>query len=365
MKTIFLSHSSKDISISRELYELLRQFIIDENLEKEYDVFYSPESLKENKEHRRGYRNAIYNAMSRSFSLIVLWTPNSTTNKWVNYEVGLANAINKMIEEKILRGKTPIEIVSVRTDITEHSAILSNNQQVLSLSVQKDIIIMLKDAFDIEYEIIEKWAKKNKPLIKSLITTASQKCVYFVGGNKDDKISGWDGERVESFVTQTVESLIDEGFALASFPEVPNIGLKVAEIASKRHANYEIAGLYKFDASLTEQIKSWGCNLDEWNRKIVEFRKVYLRNKHCMVIIGGSENTKEECEVALDNGIQLFPIPCFGGYGKALFNHLKENGMLANFEHPCMNCDETKWSKNCLKVNKFIERFKKYKKHFD
>ena len=217
MKTIFLSHSSKDISISRELYELLRQFIIDENLEKEYDVFYSPESLKENKEHRRGYRNAIYNAMSRSFSLIVLWTPNSTTNKWVNYEVGLANAINKMIEEKILREKTPIEIVSVRPDITEHSAILSNNQQVLSLSVQKDIIIMLKDAFDIEYEIIEKWAKKNKPLIKSLITTASQKCVYFVGGNKDDKISGWDGERVESFVTQTVESLIDEGFALHHF----------------------------------------------------------------------------------------------------------------------------------------------------
>lgn len=363
-KTIFLSHSSKDFSISKELYDLLMQFIIDMDLENKFDVFYSPESLKENNEHRKGYRNAIYNALSRSFSLIVLWTPNSTINKWVNYEVGVANAINKMIEEKIIKDKKQIEIVSVRTDVTEHSAIVNNNQQILSLNIRKDIVIMLKDTFGINYEIIDKWAKENKILISSLINTASQKCIYFVGGNKENKIREWNSERVQFFVTQIVESLIDENFSLASFPEVPDVGVKVAEIASKRHANYEIAGLYKFDESLTEQVKSWGCNIDEWNSRIVEFRKIYLRNKHCMVIIGGSDNTREECNVALDNGIQLFPLPCFGGFGKKLFDNLKENGMLSAFEHPCIECTEIKWSNNCSKINKFIERFKKYKNHY-
>ncbi len=93
MKTIFLSHSTKDEALADALYTLLCTFIEDMHLD--YNVFYSPENLMDFKKHSPKWKDEIVNSVKSCDKFIVLWTPNSVENRWVNYEIGIAKAMNK------------------------------------------------------------------------------------------------------------------------------------------------------------------------------------------------------------------------------------------------------------------------------
>lgn len=347
-KTIFLSHSSKDEALAKSIFDLLNRFINENRLSSLYEVFYSPRSLKEEDDNRIDWKVALPNAIEKSSVVIVLWTNNSINNRWVNYEIGIATAMKK-------------NIVAVGIKGLNYDNIIPNQVQVLCMENKEDIKLMLKHTFRYSKtdQTVEVWSSSINvnSAIDSLIRETKRKCVYFVGSKQNN----WNKETenmVEKFVEELSNKLLREGFKLASYPAVKHVGMTVAKTSLKFLDSYEIAGLYKFDETVGKLANKWHGDIVAWNKTMERFRDFYLDNKHCMVIIGGGENTENEYKVAQSKGIQIFPIPCFGGFGEILFRRLSKEYVRQNYNHPCLGCNNQ--NKQCDCINNFLTRFETY-----
>lgn len=349
MKTIFLSHSSKDSQLTQAIYQLIKRFISDNNLKSTYKVFYSERSLKEENENRKDWKVAIPKEISDSSSVLVLWTNNSMNNRWVNYEIGIATAMNK-------------NIVAIGIKGLNYDNIIPNHIQVLCLENKADIKLMIKHTFGFsaQDQTVDNWASSdnNDNAIDALIREAKRKCIYFVG-SKQKEWNKQTEDKVEAFTEKLSKKLLERGFKLASYPAVKHVGMTVAKASLKVLDSYEIAGLYRFDETVGKLAKKWHGDIIAWNKTMERFRDAYLDNKHCMVIIGGGENTENEYKVAQSKNIQVFPIPCFGGFGKKLFNRLSYEYTTQNFDHPCLNCNNCECGDDC--IDNFLRRFETYR----
>lgn len=350
MRTIFLSHSTKDKKLVDTIFKLLNRFIHENNLGNKYKVFYSPRSLKEEDDNRADWRAALPNAIKKSSIIIVLWTPNSMNNRWVNYEIGIATAMKK-------------NIVAVGVKGLNYENIIPNQVQVLCLEDKYDIKLMLKHTFKYpaEDQTVEDWAASSNVdcAIDGIIREARRKCIYFVGSKQKEWETSVENE-VEEFVEKLSKNLLKRGFKLASYPGVKHVGMTVAKTSLRFLDSYEIAGLYRFDETVGKLAKKWHGDMTAWNKTMERFRDVYLDNKHCMVIIGGGENTENEYKVAQSKRVQVFPIPCFGGFGKKLFERLSNEYTTRNFQHPCLGCNNRNRWPDC--IDDFLTRFESY--HF-
>lgn len=348
MKTIFLSHSTKDKKLAEAIFKLLNRFIHENNLGFEYKVFYSPKSLKEEDDNRADWRAALPNAIEKSSTIIVLWTPNSMNNRWVNYEIGIATAMKK-------------NIVAVGVKGLNYDNIIPNQVQVLCLEDKYDIKLMLKHTFKYpeEDQTVEDWVSSANVdyAIEGIVREARRKCIYFVGSRQKEWESSVEKE-AEKFVEELSKKLLKRGFKLASYPGVKHVGMTVAKTSLEFLDSYEIAGLYKFDETVGKLAKKWHGDIPAWNKTMERFRDAYLDNKHCMVIIGGGENTENEYKVAQSKGIQVFPIPCFGGFGEKLFKRLYKEYTTQNFRHPCLGCNNCDKRRDC--IDEFLVRFESY-----
>ncbi|MCD8032151.1 MAG: toll/interleukin-1 receptor domain-containing protein [Bacteroides sp.] len=94
MDKIFISHATKDRPLASDLQNLLLTFITENKLENKYEIFYAPETLK-NKPGSLEWKQSLKTNMEDSTYCLVLLTPNSIENRWVNYELGLASASKK------------------------------------------------------------------------------------------------------------------------------------------------------------------------------------------------------------------------------------------------------------------------------
>lgn len=361
-KIIFLSHSGKDKRISDALYNLMNEYMEAHGLEDEYEIFYSPKSLIRKNYNRRDWRKAIIDNVKKSHSVVVLWTPNSINNRWVNYEIGMATAFNEKANKKAPNKK---EIIALGIRGIDYN-IMIPGQQVISIENEENIIIVLHLMFARDEKSIKNWVeliaeqKKEESPIKKLLNVLTQKCIYFVG-SKQKEWTRKDRKHSEQFVRELSKALIKGKYRLSSYPTVEHIGKIVAQTAMKHQADYEISGLYMFDETVGQLAQKWGGDVESWNRTMERFRKIYLDNKHCMVIIGGGENTENEYKVAVQQGVQVFPIPCFGGFGKRLFESLIKDKSYLEFRHPCINCNHIRnkdWE--CEKIDDFVLRFKDY-----
>lgn len=353
MKTIFLSHSRHDRDVANALYNLLKQFIADSNLSSYYDVFYSPESLQED-ENSQDWKKAIVRNLRSCEIVVVLWSPHSLNSSWVNYEIGMANAGHKKI---IATGINGIDYKKFIYD-----------QQVISIENIDNILRVLKNIFANEKISINEWMKKiseaegNNSPVQKLLSKITSKCIYFVG-SKQSKWCIRDNRQAEKFVRELSEELLKVKYKLASYPTVPYIGEVVANTCRDYKKSYEISGLYKFDETVGKLAKKWSGKKEDWQEIMDRFRRVYLENKHCMIIIGGGENTENEYNVACKcKNLQIFPIPCFGGFAEKLFNELLVTTDLKDFGHPCINCSRKRghdWK--CKKIQEFVQRFREYR----
>lgn len=338
-KTIFLSHSTKDNILANALYTLFYTFIKDNDLE--YDIFYAPESLTDFDKYSRKWKDGITTAVKNCSVFVVLWTPNSIENRWVNYEVGIAQAT----------GKT---IISIGVNGINFNLIIPNEIQILFLNSPKNIKRVLSNLFKIRMSLISSWATKDGyELIENVSNLSRTQCVFFAGS-----IQEGNSDELEKFVTQLSDKLLNAGFKLASYPTVPHIGEIVAQRAIDCDVNkYEIAGLYKFDDDISLFTNKWGGNLNDWNATIDSFREIYLQNKDCMIIIGGGKYTKSEYKVARHiTKLQIFPIPCFGGTGKEIYEKISQQEWFSMFKHPCANCNMIRENGECPHLNEFVKR---------
>lgn len=339
-KTIFLSHSTKDEALACALYTLFNTFIRDNELE--YDVFYSPESLTDFEKYSQKWKEGITEAVKKCSIFVVLWTPNSIENRWVNYEIGVAKATEKPM--------FAIGVNGINFDL-----IIPNEIQTLFLNNPIHIKKVLYNLFKIKMSFISTWATKTGyELIDNVSHLARTQCVFFAGSIQDGN-----SDELETFVIQLSDKLLNAGFKLASYPTVPHIGEIVAQRAIDSDVNkYEIAGLYKFDDDINLFTNKWGGNLDDWNTTIDSFREIYLQNKDCMIIIGGGKYTKSEYKVAKHiTKLQIFPIPCFGGTGKEIYEKISQQDWFTTFKHPCANCDMARKNGKCPHVDEFVKRF--------
>ena len=355
-KIIFLSHSSKDEVLAKALYSLMRKFIVDNPMLREYQVFYSPESLKELRRESSEWKKSITEAMKNCESCVALVTPNSIGNRWVNYELGMATGNDKLI--------VPVGVSGI-----DYNMVIINEKQILSLDNPDNINHLLELVFPkISNERVDEWAvcPRIAEKIENIKKLAVERCVYLVGSKPSENGEAWSDDKVRDFVMTLSSSLLENDFRLASFPAVEHIGKLVAKCAMDvKPEKYEIAGLYKFDRETEELSKDNMLGRIMWEKTLNEFRKVYLKGKDCMVIIGGGEHTRDEYNVAKDmTGLQIFPIPCFGGFGEQLFNELCRKGNYEGFKHPCYACSRAN-AKGCPKMSEFIERFGKFEMNFE
>ena len=355
MKTIFLSHSTKDVVLAEAVYTLITHFIQSFGcLRGNYKVFYSPKSLHEFKYGSDNWKNGISEAMEMCDCCLVLLTPNSVENRWVNYELGLATAHKK-------------RIIPIGTSGVDFHLVIRNEIQMIDLSKYANVMIMIDHIFNGHHKLginTINWEDSfiSQQLINNVIHAALIKNIYFVGSytDKDSQKIG----QLENFVSNLSNKLLDSGFHLSSYPSVTHIGEIVAQCALKKGRDfYEIAGLYKFDNRTNKVLRKLNINNDVWNKMLISFRKIYLEGKDCMVIIGGSENTRNEYEVAKEiENFQIFPIPCFGGFARTLLDDLKTNKDFKDFDHPCTYCSMNDFEGICPNLDKFITRFQEYKK---
>ncbi|MCC8172035.1 MAG: toll/interleukin-1 receptor domain-containing protein [Parabacteroides sp.] len=353
MEKIFISHASKDCAIAGDLADLIENFLIYRELDDKYKVFYAPKDLN-SKLGTTEWKKDIKKNMDQSTCCLVVFTRNSVENRWVNYELGLASASPHM--KKII----PVCVSGI-----DFNLVIVNEIHTIKLYERQSIPLILKNIFEKENEAIDKWCMEPyvRTLIKRIRYKSKEKCAYFVGDCPEQTVNKekW-AEKAHYFVNTLAVSLLKEDFKLASFPAVENIGKLVAHRALEIGASrYEIAGLYEFDKKTVEFQRSQGINDTAWEETLEKFRRIYLENKDCMIIIGGNQNTKKEYEVARSMGkIRICPIPCLGGFGKELYEQWTDIKRPADFNYPCCRCEVRDDERNCPYIKEFVENLKSY-----
>lgn len=345
---IFISHSTKDRLVAKKFKNLFDLYS-----KNKYDVFLSSDMERSQIEVKQWKQNLRIHLKKCDF-FVVLESPSSLNSQWVQYEIGFATAS--------LKNKNNIISIGIKGISPEKS--LLSDIDVRIVEKKDDLVSILGQIFGGADSGLQSWCKENKILINELLELCRERCVYFVGsdpkGTSDDK----EWKEPEKFLEELTTGLLNKEIKVSSFPTVKGVGKIVWDVVSHTpHTNlYEISGLYDFD-KLLEKEKDFDKQ-NTWRDILRGFRRLYLKNKSSMVIIGGGIHTKEEYDVAHNEfkQIEIFPIPCFGGKGKELYDKAAKNEMkFKMFNHPCFGCDYQKDDGRCPRIPQFVERLGQYK----
>lgn len=421
-RVIFISHSHLDNERAKSIKELLDCFIHSNvKLRERYDVYYAPHNLQSPENDR--WRRDILEAINNTVSFVVLYTANSLYSRWVNFEIGAALRI---IEDRsgsaILGGPKFIPIGVERIDmdkaliqnesvkyisrLSELGSNTEDKQRRTSLeanlygekSIEKteniqsavglsngpssednDVITILKEIFYDSFSVgldVEGWCRENKDAILKFRQHVAGSTAYIVGSKPKKKFSSkdevWEPKETERFVSALTKNLIDAHYSTASSPKVAAVGGAVAKATldySSNMESYRILGLYRMEDAIPK-----GSSIDQhtypfWQEAIRKHRAEYLKTIDCYIIIGGNANTKDEYNEAIKyKHIRIFPLPCFGGFGRQLFEHLLtlinkdhiESGMHnTELYYPCIKCNRKRIYNNESDSFKCIEQLVK------
>lgn len=362
---IFISHSQQDKAVAIEFKKMFEDFgknWMPEGEEK-VSVFLSSK-LSNNQRKSDQWKENFELHMGNSSVFVILNTPKSLKSRWVQYETGYAMALasaspQKRIIQIAIRGVSPEDV-------------LLKDKFVQTINTPDDLQELCAYIFKVPQKLAEGWCMVNLEERKKLINLCNERCVYFVGSNPTDKTNRaeWKQEFVDNFLKVLTEKLLDKGSKVSSFPTVEEVGAQVyyaAKDVKKDELDkfYEISGLYNFDKQPKTK-RGDNIDMETWKKYLRDFREHYLENKDSMIIMGGKDHTKEECEVAEKLGyVELFPIPCTGGYAKRKYDEMSRNiKVWKKFGHPCEECYKNegfKGRKTCPQLKKFAERLEQYR----
>jgi len=345
---IFISHSTKDRLVAKKFKNLFDLYG-----NNKYDVFLSSDMERSQMEVKQWKQN-LQRHLKKCDFFVVLESPSSLNSQWVQYEIGFATAS--------LKNKNNIISVGIKGISPEKS--LLSDIDVRIVEKKNDLVSILGQIFGGADSGLQSWCKEKKELINELLELCRERCVYFVGSDPNGSYDDKEWEEPKDFLTELTTRLLNKEIKVSSFPTVKGVGKIVWDVVSHTtHTDlYEISGLYNFDKLLEEEKDIDKQNT--WRDILRGFRRLYLKNKSSMVIIGGGIHTKEEYDVAYDEfkQIELFPIPCFGGKGKELFDKAAKNERKFKlFNHPCFGCDCKRKDGKCPRISKFVERLGQYK----
>jgi TIR domain len=105
---VFVSYAARDRSGLEKVLEQLRKRKV---LSIEDEIFVDRKSVSEGENFREVTRAAV----SAADTVVVLWSPAAVESKWVNYELGMADALGKHLVIVAPRGMHP------RPPIASHS----------------------------------------------------------------------------------------------------------------------------------------------------------------------------------------------------------------------------------------------------
>lgn len=97
---VFVSYAAKDSSWLEKALEQLRKRKV---LSIEDEIFIDRKSVSEGENFREATRAAI----GAADTVLVLWSPAAVESKWVNYELGMADALGKHLVIVAPRGMRP------------------------------------------------------------------------------------------------------------------------------------------------------------------------------------------------------------------------------------------------------------------
>lgn len=349
---IFISHSTKDRIVARKF-----KYLFDKYSEHKYDVFLSSDMERSQIEVKEWKLN-LQKHLKKCDYFVVLESPNSLNSQWVQYEIGFATAS--------LKNKNNIIPIGIKGVSPEKS--LLSDIDVRIVEKKDDLVNIMVQIFGGADNGPRSYCIQNKDFVDELLGLCKERCVYFVGSaptETSDNKEWKDKEHAKVFLEDLTKGLLNKDIKVSSFPTVEEVGKIVWDVANLTHHTnlYEISGLYNFD-KLLEKEKDFDKQ-NTWREILRGFRRLYLKNKSSMVIIGGGIHTKEEYDVAHDEfkQIEIFPIPCFNGIGKELFdNAVKNDVKYKMFNHPCYGCDyEINGKKCCPRIDKFVKRLSQYK----
>lgn len=364
---IFISHSQRDKEVAKRFKEVFDNFGTSWMPNStNVDVFLSSDISIEQRKTDQWKVNFEKN-LEESSVFVILISPKSLNSRWVQYETGYVSAKNasRTTDEKIRIYQIGIG------GVAEEECLLSDTY-VKNIEDHESIIKICTDIFEVSPVLARGWYKINRQVVEDLLIRCTERCVYFVGSIPKD-VSDSDKEEWKSFAGNFLKNLTKEllapkneelrrlklRFKVASFPSVDEVGKKVfiTAISNNCADKYEVAGLYGFDKKPDDKDLE---KLDEktWKETLNKYRELYLRNKSSMIVIGGNNHTKDEYEVAQKLGhIEIFPIPCMGGFGKEQFEQdkQKDEWKFEKFDHPCRACYESGRYKNQGSCNCFPE----------
>ena len=372
---IFISHSQRDKEVAKRFKEVFDNFGTSwmpnsTNI----DVFLSSDISIEQRKTDLWKENFEKN-LEESSVFVVLISPKSLNSRWVQYETGYVSAKNaSRTSDKKIR------IYQIGIGGVSEEECLLNDTYVKKIEDHESIIKICTDIFEVSPVLARGWYKINRQVVEDLLIRCTERCVYFVGSVPKD-VSDADKDKWKSFAGNFLKELTKEllapknkelrqqelRFKVASFPSVEEVGKTVFITAiSNNHANkYEVAGLYGFDKKPDDKDLE---KLDEktWKETLNKYRELYLKNKSSMIVLGGNNHTRDEYEVAIKLGhIEIFPIPCMGGFGKERFEQEKQEDewKFVKFDHPCRVCYENGSYKNqkyCNQILEFAKRLGKF-----
>jgi len=338
---IFISHSQKDVDIATKIKELFEDYG-----ENRMDVF-SSSKLNNDQQKFDDWKKNFEDNLRGSSHCVVLVTPNSLNSQWVHYETGFASATKDL--EIIPVG---IKGVSPENSLWQHT-IFENVDDV------DGVVKLLSRIYHDQKKGIRSYCVNDgKELVNKLIDLCKERCIYFVGSKPENKSDerGWKQEFVDDFIDSLTPRLLQKGAKISSFPTVHEVGERVFDATMKKNPEkYEISGLYGCDRAADKK----DIDKCKWDELLKNSRKTYLENKNSMIIIGGNEHTREEFYVAKDMPtLEIFPIPCMGGFAEEQFNYDKER--YKKTDHPCCGCNYKERKGNCDRIDIFFERLSKY-----
>lgn len=361
---IFISHSQQDRNVAiefKKMFEDFGKYWMPETADK-VSVFLSSKLSNDQRQTAQWKKN-FESHLGDSSVVVILVTPKSINSRWVQYETGYAMAQNKKIIQIGIRGVSPEKI-------------LLREDYIHIVKTKEDLQDICTTIFKVPKRLAEGWCLVNSENMTKLINLCNERCVYFVGSNptNDTNKKEWKQEFVSDFLRRLTELILKKGSKVSSFPTVNEVGAHVYYAAkdcdtpeSHTLELYEISGLYNFDQQ-PETERGDKIDAKTWKKYLRSFREHYLENKDSMIIIGGKEHTKEECEVAEKLGyIEIFPIPCMGGFAKEKYEEMsKDNYRWEKYNHPCRKCYESGAYKNIEKcsqasIDLFAERLEQYR----
>jgi hypothetical protein len=320
----FFSFADPDRPLVSRLHALFEEL--------DHKTYFAPQNLPKAGSPR--WRSEILRGLEASRCFIPIYTRHALKRPWVLFESGMAHAL------ELVRFPARVSNVSIR-DINEEPADddlvfdLGDRESLKDLVVNVCVLARKASRDHVERKlgpIIDR-----SPHAKAILRLARARWV-FIAGNiprgrfRNPKMNpGYRSReyaaRLHIFAEDLTIALLDAGFKVASCPQVDAVGGVAARAASRWVAEhdaagqepYQIGGLHPIDMFV--RLGKMDEPVREHMRKFLrQYRKSYLTGKEWLVVLGGSEGTTEECDVARELKMRIMAFPCFGGAGRAAWD---------------------------------------------